>query len=156
MTLARSPRGAGARKWREALAGRAPRTSQSPGKSPCSRDLRLGLPSSVLVAAFRCLHVTKERTRGGAAPEAGGTEMSLGVSAEGRPQPRKAPRGLEAEEERQFPEEMIVVVVQGPNVGSNQTWGGSQCKNTEVVCYSLLQWTTFCQFSHFETCVKGT
>lgn len=123
VTLARSPRGAEARKWREASAGRAPRTSQSPGKSPCSRDLRLGLPSSVLVAAFQCLHVTKERTRGGAAPEAGGTEMSLGVSAEGRPQPRKAPRGLEAEEERQFPEEMIVVVVQEPNVGSNQTWG---------------------------------
>ena len=25
--------------------------------------------------------------------------------------------------------------------------GGSQGKNTEVVCHSLLQWTTFCQIS---------
>ena len=26
-------------------------------------------------------------------------------------------------------------------------WWGSQGKNTEVVCHSLLQWTTFCQTS---------
>ena len=34
------------------------------------------------------------------------------------------PRGLEAEEKRQFPGEMIVAVVQEPNVGSNLPWGG--------------------------------
>ena len=28
------------------------------------------------------------------------------------------------------------------------SWG-SQGKNTEVVCPSLLQWTTFCQWSHY-------
>ena len=103
MTRALSSRG-----WSPEMAGgRAPRTSRYPGKSPCSGDLRFGSPASVPVAAFRGLHVTKERTRGGAAPEAGGTEMSLRVSAEGRPQPRKVPRGLEAEEKRQLPEEWL-------------------------------------------------
>lgn len=72
MTQARSPRGAGARKWRGALSRpRAPhfpvpgQVSVLPG--PAARLAGFGAG-----AAFRGLHVTKARARGGAAPGAAG------------------------------------------------------------------------------------